>query len=60
MINYFQLLDYALIPAATMTLAGIWAILRVPSENTRNALMDFAAGAEIFGVLEKKTKREVE
>lgn len=57
MINYFQLLDYALIPAATMTLAGIWAILRVPSENTRNALMDFAAGAEIFGVLEKKNEK---
>ncbi len=50
MINYFQLLGYALIPAATMTLAGIWATLRVPGENTRSALMHFAAGV-VFAVV---------
>ena len=50
MINYFQLLGYALIPAATMTLAGIWATLRVPGENTCSALMHFAAGV-VFAVV---------
>lgn len=50
MINYFQLLGYALIPAATMTLAGIWATLRVPGKNTRSALMHFAAGV-VFAVV---------
>lgn len=50
MINYFQLLGYALIPAATMILAGIWATLRVPGENTRSALMHFAAGV-VFAVV---------
>ena len=50
MINYFQLLGYALIPAATMTLAGIWATLRVPGENLRSALMHFAAGV-VFAVV---------
>jgi len=50
MINYFPLLGYALIPAATMTLAGIWATLRVPGENTRSALMHFAAGV-VFAVV---------
>ncbi len=50
MINYFQLLGYALIPAATMTLAGIWATLRVPGENLRSALMHSAAGV-VFAVV---------
>lgn len=48
--NILQLLGYALIPAATMTLAGIWATLRVPGENTRSALMHFAAGV-VFAVV---------
>ncbi|MEP0805453.1 MAG: transporter [Chloroflexota bacterium] len=33
-----------------MTLAGIWATLRVPGENTRSALMHFAAGV-VFAVV---------
>ncbi len=48
--NILQLLGYALIPAATMTLAGIWATLRVPGENLRSALMHFAAGV-VFAVV---------
>ncbi len=48
--NILQLLGYALIPAITMILAGIWAILRAPNENTRSALMHFAAGV-VFAVV---------
>ena len=48
--NILQLLGYALIPAITMILAGIWAVLRAPNENTRSALMHFAAGV-VFAVV---------
>jgi ZIP family zinc transporter len=48
--NILQLLGYAIIPAAAMTLAGIWAIWRAPNENWRSALMHFAAGV-VFAVL---------
>ena len=48
--NIFQLLGYALIPAATMTLAGFWAVWRAPGENMRSALMHFAAGV-VFAVV---------
>jgi ZIP family zinc transporter len=48
--NILQLLGYALIPAATMTLAGFWAVWRAPGENMRSALMHFAAGV-VFAVL---------
>lgn len=48
--NILQLLGYALIPATAMTLAGVWAILRAPTENWRSALMHFAAGV-VFAVL---------
>jgi ZIP family zinc transporter len=48
--NILQLLGYAIIPALTMTFAGIWAIWRAPNENWRSALMHFAAGV-VFAVL---------
>ena len=48
--NISQLLGYALIPAATMSLAGFWAVWRAPGENMRSALMHFAAGV-VFAVL---------
>ena len=48
--NILRLLGYAFIPAATMTLAGICAVLRAPKENMRSALMHFAAGV-VFAVL---------
>lgn len=48
--NTLQLLGYALIPAITMILAGIWAVLRAPNENTRSGLMHFAAGV-VFAVV---------
>ncbi len=48
--NILQLLGYALIPAITMTLAGIWAVWRAPNENWRSALMHFAAGV-VFAVV---------
>jgi len=48
--NVLQLFGYALIPATTMILAGIWAVWRAPSENWRSALMHFAAGV-VFAVV---------
>lgn len=50
MILFLQLLSYAVVPAGAMTLAGIWAVLRPPSENWRSALMHFAAGV-VFTVV---------
>ena len=48
--NVLQLLGYAIIPAITMTLAGIWAVWRAPNEKWRSGLMHFAAGV-VFAVL---------
>lgn len=45
-----QFVGYAIIPALTMTMAGIWSVFYTPNESWRSALMHFAAGV-VFAVV---------